>query len=390
MTGDEQRTEMDQHDTTLAIDGGTPVISQGPPPWPPLDENVRAALLAAYEDGSWGRYEGPHCRRLASRLAEMHAVEHVTLCSSGTVAVELALRGLGVAAGDEVILAGYDFPGNFRAVEAVGAIPVLVDIDPRTWSLDPVHLAGAVNRLTRAIVASHLHGGLVPMQRLTRQAGDLGVRVVEDACQAPGATVDGQLAGTWGDVAVFSFGGSKLLTAGRGGAMLTRYEEVHQRAKVFAKRGNDAFPLSELQAAVLAPQLDRLASRNRRRRQSADELSRALSDSNGLDGVVNQDGAMPSYYKIAWLYDAASWGGTPRDEFLSIVQAEGVALNEGFRGFTRRSSRRCRRMGELPYSTRAAEGTVLLHHPVLLEQPHVVRQVAEAIHKVHAALVNRR
>src|SRR5437868_5651821 len=110
----------------LALNGGTPAMSSGPPSWPPRDEAILAALQAAYADGSWGRYHGPHCERLRELLAEMHGTPHVWLCSSGTIAVELALRGLKVSADDEVILAAYDFPGNFRAIEAVGALPVLV------------------------------------------------------------------------------------------------------------------------------------------------------------------------------------------------------------------------------------------------------------------------
>src|SRR5688572_19374145 len=152
-----------------------------PPPWPPPDEEVRQALAAAYADGSWGKYDGPHGQLLAARLREMHQVEHVLLCSSGTIAVELALRGLKVGPGDEVILGGYDFPGNFRAVEAIGARPVLVDLaghgrphapreefvsrieTPTMWHLDPEQVKGAISPQTRAVIASHLHGSLAPM-----------------------------------------------------------------------------------------------------------------------------------------------------------------------------------------------------------------------------------
>ena len=153
-------------------------------------------------DGSWGRYNGPHSAALIRRLREMHGTEHVALCSSGTVAVELALRGLKIGAGDEVILAGYDFPGNFRAIEAVRARPVLVDIDPHTWCLDAAHLPQATGVATKAIIVSHLHGGMAAMREIMGFAEQHGVAVVEDACQAPGAIVNGRLAGTWGDVSV--------------------------------------------------------------------------------------------------------------------------------------------------------------------------------------------
>src|SRR5688572_26481449 len=137
-----------------------------PPPWPPPDEEVRQALAAAYADGSWGKYDGPHGQLLAARLREMHQVEHVLLCSSGTIAVELALRGLKVGPGDEVILAGYDFSGNFRAIEAVGARPVLVDLAAGTWTIDPEQVALAAAKESKAVIISHLHGSLADMPRL--------------------------------------------------------------------------------------------------------------------------------------------------------------------------------------------------------------------------------
>ncbi len=109
----------------LAVEGGMPVIPSGPPGWPKKDERVWNALSAAYQSGDWGRYAGKNLPNLIEALARYHRVDHVLPCSSGTVAVELALRAVGVKSGQEVILAAYDFPGNFRAVEAVEARPFL-------------------------------------------------------------------------------------------------------------------------------------------------------------------------------------------------------------------------------------------------------------------------
>src|SRR5438874_9151340 len=147
-------------DFELAIDGGSPVMPEGPPSWPPPNEAVQAALEAAYADGSWGRYHGPHHLQLRELLAELCDSQHVWLCSSGTIAVELALRGLKVGQDDEVILAGYDFPGNFRAIEAIGARPVLVDLAERTWTIDVNQIDEAISPQTKAVIVSHLHGSL--------------------------------------------------------------------------------------------------------------------------------------------------------------------------------------------------------------------------------------
>jgi len=349
-------------------------------PWPLPDDAVREALMRAFADGSWGSYHGPHSDRLRKRLSAMHDVEHVSLCCTGTIAVELALRGLKVAAGDEVILAGYDFAGNFRAIEAIGARPVLVDIDPRTWCLDHSHLASAVRRQARAIVVSHLHGGMAAMPEIMVFAAEHGLAVVEDACQSPGAIVDGRIAGAWGDASVLSFGGSKLLTAGRGGAILTRHADVHQRIKVFAQRGNDAFALSELQGAVLLPQLERLDDRNRQRRASIQRILAATTGHRTLQPIQNRHDANPSFYKLAWLYfGEQTKGGRTREQFLAAAQAERIPLDSGFRGFALRSSRRCHVAGELTHSAQAAARTVVLHHPVLLADETEVDRIVDKL-----------
>jgi perosamine synthetase len=369
----------------LAIHGGPPAVPQGPPDWPPADAEIRAALESAYADGSWGRYQGPHGERLAASLAEMHEVEFVSLCCSGTFAVELALRALRVGAGDEVILAGYDFPGNFRAIEAVGAHPVLVDVARENWNLDPEQLSAARSDATRAILVSHLHGGMVPMREVMEFAREQQLVVVEDACQAAGAIVQGKRAGSWGNVGVLSFGGSKLLTAGRGGAILTRHADVQQRAKIFCEQGNHAFPLSELQAAVLLPQVAKLAARHAQRRTNATRLYERVSNLPGLRSLVNRTADVDAaYYKLAWQFRGEELHGASREMFLEAVQAEGVALHDGFRGFVHRGPKRCRKVGDLPNSRDAAAAAVVLHHPVLLEAPKVIDQVAMALEKVTA------
>jgi dTDP-4-amino-4,6-dideoxygalactose transaminase len=368
----------------LAIHGGPRALAGELPVWPPADEGVRAALESALADGSWGRYQAAHSERLADQLARRHAVEFVSLCCSGTLAVELALRGLKIGAGDEVILAGYDFPGNFRAIEATGARPVLVDVEPDGWLLDLEQLSGAIADNTRAVILSHLHSGLVDMPRAMELARKYKLAVVEDACQATGASVGGRAAGAWGDVGVLSFGGSKLLAAGRGGAMMTRDAEIHQRAKIYCQRGNHAYPLSELQAAVLLPQLEKLDKRNQARQRAVERLLSATSDLPGLKPSSGNraPAAVPSYYKLAWHYEPRELGGHSIEAFVAAAQAEGLPLDTGFRGFARRGQRRCRKVGGLEHSRRAAEATIILHHPILLAPDEKIDELARGMAKV--------
>ena len=148
----------------------TPRPSQHPPklanqdgpagrfPWPIVSDEIKSNVDQALADGSWGQYDGRWTDELTVKLQQEFKSQQVTLCSSGTVAVELALRGAGVKPGDEVILAGYDFPGNFRAIEAIGAKPVLVDVVEDGWVIDANHVQAALSDLTSAIIVSHLHG----------------------------------------------------------------------------------------------------------------------------------------------------------------------------------------------------------------------------------------
>lgn len=367
----------------LAIDGGAPLLPKPPPPWPRPSEAVRAALLATYEDGSWGKYHAGHVERLEQALATMHGAAQALVCASGTFAVELALRALKIGAGDEVVLAGYDFPGNFRAIEAVGARPVLVDIEPQTWCLDVEQCEAALTPETKAVIVSHLHGGIADLQSLRSICDARGVAIVEDACQTPGGQVQGRIAGAWGDVGVLSFGGSKLLTAGRGGAIITSDPQVAQRAKIFCERGNHAFPLSELQAAVLLPQLSSLAEQNAIRQQRVRQLLELLA---AVDGLAPLDAwssrGISGFYKVAWRFtgDHARWRS--REALLCALQAEGVPLDAGFRGFAGRTASRCRRLGDLAHSRAAAEQTVLLHHPILLQDKATIDALAAAMLRV--------
>lgn len=368
-----------------AILGGAAIRPQGPPEWPAADEAIFDALRQAYHDGSWGRYQGGHVARLEQRLAELHRVDRVLTCGSGTFAVELALRALKVGPGDEVVLAAYDYGGNFLSVHAVGAHPVLVDVESENWNLGPESLAGALGAKTRAVIASHLHGGLVPMREVREIAQRYGVPVIEDAAQAPGARVQGRLAGSWGDVGILSFGGSKLLTAGRGGAILTNRAEVAQRARLWLQRGNHVCPLSELQAAVLEPQLDRLADRNTRRLRAVRLLEEQLRKVPGLRPFRNRplDDSAPSFYKFGLQFDAERFG-LDRDRLVMALRAEGIAVDAGFRALhLERSPSRWRGAGPLPQAERAHRGAIVLHHPILLADDRELRQIVHAAAKIH-------
>ncbi|MEW4453907.1 aminotransferase class V-fold PLP-dependent enzyme [Bremerella sp. JC817] len=342
--------------------------------WPTNNnEAIRDAILSAYEDGSWGHYHGPNVEKLEATLATFHQVDHALTCASGTIAVQIALQGLNLPAGSEVLLAAYDFPGNFRAIQDVGLFPVLVDIDPKTWCIDPGQIEEAISEKSSAIIVSHLHGGIADMKQIGEIADRHGLAIVEDACQATGGRLDGKRLGSLGDVGVLSFGGSKLITAGRGGAILSNRADLMQRAKVFCERGNHAFPLSELQAAVLLPQWQTLDAANQTRLANIERLRAALHRFNNLlEPVAWNALGEPAFYKHAWICESTE---TARWLFTN-AQRDGVPLAEGFRGFTKRPPSQARKVGQLTYAKDASERTVILHHPVLLRDETVVDRLA--------------
>ncbi|MSR55396.1 MAG: perosamine synthetase [Gemmataceae bacterium] len=372
-------------DDLPALLGGTPVRPEGPPSWPLPNAAIATAIQVAVADGSWGQYHGPHIPRLEWLLAEAHGLAHAITCATGTLAVEIALRAVGVGPGDEVILGAYDYEPSFLSVHAIGAIPVLVDIVPGSACLDPAHIERAVSPKTKAILATHLHGGLVEMPRIVDMASRLGVPVIEDAAQVPGATVAGRPAGSWGELGILSFGGSKLLTAGRGGAILTNRADLAQRARLSLSRGVQHWaPLSELQAIALIPQVEQLSKSTARRHRMVSLLVEQIREIPGLTPFRNENsGSRSAYYKLGFLLDSEAFG-LSRDRFVKAIRAEGIAFDAGFRSLqVGRAPSRYRASGPLPNAELAGKTVVTLHHPVLSLGEAEIEQVAEAVRKTY-------
>lgn len=371
------------HDRPALI-GGRPVRPQGEPTWPPPDPNVDAVLRRLAGSGEWGRYEGPHCDRLERRLAELHDVGHVRLLSSGTAAVECALRGVGVQAGDEVILAAWDFKANFANVVALGATPVLVDVRRDDAQLNIDLVASAVTKRTKAVLASHLHGSVVDMPTLLMVCEHHGLSLIEDVCQMPLADVSGRVAGTWGHVGTLSFGGSKTLSAGRGGAIITRSRQIAQRIQLHDWRGNRLSPLSEIQAALLWPQLDAFAERKKQRQRAAAWFRDAFADCNGLQPLPEPP-SDTDYYKVPFWYSERAFSVLRRARFCDAMHAEGVTMSPSFPALHEtHSAKRFRSTGDLANASRAGREIVVLHHPVLLEDEPEWQLVRDAVEKIRA------
>jgi dTDP-4-amino-4,6-dideoxygalactose transaminase len=220
-------------------------------------------------------------------------VPHSVGCNSGTDALILALRGLGIGPGDEVITSSFSFFATAEAISAVGATPVFVDVEESSYLIDPQRIEAAITPASRALLPVHLFGRPVDMERINAIAAAHGLHVIEDCAQATGASWAGRPVGSWGDVGCFSFFPTKNLGgAGDGGAVVCRDPELSRRMRELAVHGMPRrylhtelgynSRLDAIQAAVLGVKLPHLAGWVERRRAIAARYREALAD---LEGV---------------------------------------------------------------------------------------------------------
>lgn len=234
---------------------------------------------------------GPEVSQFETEFATYCTARHAIGVANGTDAIQLALLAVGVRPGDEVItVANAGVPGT-AAIVAIGAIPVFVDVDPHTRNLDPNGLADSITPRTRAIMPVHLYGLMADMPAIMRIASQHAIPVVEDVAQAHGATLDGHVAGSIGDVAAFSFYPTKNLGAvGDGGAVVTNNDEIAARVKRLRQYGWERkyyttehrginSRLDELQAAMLRVKLRHLVASTARRQAIAQRYSTVFAQS---------------------------------------------------------------------------------------------------------------
>jgi dTDP-4-amino-4,6-dideoxygalactose transaminase len=233
---------------------------------------------------------GEEVRLFEEEYARFTSIRYCIGVANGTDALELALRAVGVGQGDEVVVPANSFIASALAVIRAGAKPVLVDVDPVHFLMDPVHLAAAITSNTKAIMPVHLFGQMAPMEAIGKVAADSGVQIIEDAAQAQGATQKGAAAGSFGIVAGTSFYPGKNLGAyGDAGAVLTESEEVAKRIRELRNWGSEVkyehpevgfnSRLDTIQAAILRVKLRRLGEWNEARRKAASLYSELLADS---------------------------------------------------------------------------------------------------------------
>jgi dTDP-4-amino-4,6-dideoxygalactose transaminase len=288
---------------------------------PEIAERVRSSLES-------GRYIlGEQVSSFESEFAAYLGARHCVGVNSGTDALVIGLRALGVRPGAEVVVPATTFFATAEAAVITGARPVFADVDPATWCLSAATVEPVLSKRTAAIVPVHLFGGPAPMDELNRLARERGLRVLEDAAQAAGARLDGRKAGTLADAAAFSFYPSKNLPGvGDGGALVTDDDDVAVLARRLRHHGSTDKQLhtevglnsrlDELQAAALRVQLPRLDGWNSARRAAAT----AYADE-GLGELLSLPAETPGAEHVYHLYVA---GSERRDHLRESLQAAGI------------------------------------------------------------------
>jgi len=286
--------------------------------WPDIRPEDIAAVRAVLERGVLGGVGAPEMTALEAEWAAFVGRSECLLFNSGTAAIHAALYGLGIGPGDEVITTSYTFAGTWQPILHQGATPVFVDIDPRTYDLDPRRIEERITPRTRAIIAVHIGGLPADLDEILAIAERHGLAVIEDACQAHGATYRDRQVGSYGVVGCYSLNSSKILTGGEGGLLVADDPDVLARARRLRTFGEDIPELArltgwnfrpytsfsigwnyrhqEMPAALARSQLRRLPEYIATGQRNAARLTQALAGAPGLTSPQVPDDRTSTYY----------------------------------------------------------------------------------------------
>jgi dTDP-4-amino-4,6-dideoxygalactose transaminase len=325
--------------TTLAINGGTPVRTDPYPVWPELDERDAEAVANVVRSGQVGGFPepGPRASEFAGRFAAYQGARHGVVMANGTVTMEVALKALGIGWGDEVVVPAMTFAATPYAVIAAGALPVVVDVEPRRWTIDPDALEAAITERTRAVIPVHLGQQMCDMDRLGAIAARHGIAIVEDCAHAHGQEWNGAGAGCIGQFGSFSHQTTKTLTAGEGGTLLTNDEDLARLAHslIDCGRAKDAaeqehtfganYRLGELHCALLCTQLDRFEDQRVARVEGARLFEELVA---GIPGVsvnpIDERITRWGFYRYLFRIDPEAFGNVANATVVSALEAEGI------------------------------------------------------------------
>ncbi len=286
---------------------------------------------------------GPQLEEFENSIARYIGTSHAVAVNSGTSALHLCIRALGISEGDEVIVPSFAFIAVANVLRYEGAVPVFVDIDPHTLNLDLARIEEAITPRTRGIIAVHTFGCPVELDEILSIARRHQLLVIEDACEALGAEFDAQRVGSFGHAAVFGFYPNKQITAGEGGMLVTKDSNVAALARRLRNQGRNEssewfqheelgynYRISELNCALGATQLQRLESILEKREAIARQYHRRLADLPGLQLPAIE---LPRR-RISWFVYVVRlderFEATHRDQIIQEMSSRGIACGRYF------------------------------------------------------------
>lgn len=300
-----------------------------------IDYVADAAARAWYADANL------YHDRFEKAFADYLGVRFAMALPSATSAIHLSLAALGVGPGDEVIVPDVTWIASAAPVSYVGATPVFADMDPDTWCLDLKSAEACLSPRTKAVIPVDLYGGMPDMGALIPFFREREIPVIEDAAEAVGSEFGGKKAGSFGDAGVFSFHGSKTLTTGEGGMLVTDREDLIRRASVLRDHGRPPgdrlffnaevafkYKMSSLQAAMGVAQLERIGELLERKRQIFDWYREELGGEKGLTLNREPQGIKNTYWMVTVILDPGC--GLTKEKVIRSMDEKGIECRPFF------------------------------------------------------------
>ena len=304
---------------------------------PQLEGNEYKYLMEAFLS-TWISSTGKYVSMFEERFSAYCGVKYGVATSNGTTALHLALTALGIGKGDEVIVPDITFAATINAVIYTGATPVIVDIEEKSWCIDPEKIEEAITKNTKAIIPVHIYGQICDMERICSIADKYGLYIVEDCAEAHGAEFAGKKAGSFGKISCFSFFGNKVITTGEGGMCVTDDKELEDRMRILRDHGMSKerryyhevigfnYRMTNMQAAIGVGQLERIDEILQWR---SDLEERYREEINHTPGIIVQEKNLPNRKKITWLVSILV-SEEKRDDIIQLMKQRGIDVRAFF------------------------------------------------------------
>ena len=333
----------------LAINGGEKAINRSlGKRWPIWDEQEEKALMEVLHSGRWwGGGEGSKVWEFEDAFAEYHNAKYGVSTSSGTQALINALKGANVDPGDEVLTPALTFFASATCILFIDAIPVFVDVDPKSFNIDPQAMESAITDRTKAAIIVHNGGYPADMDAIMEISRKHNLAIIEDCAHAHGSEWKGTPIGAIGQMGAFSLMAGKSVAGGEGGIVLTNHEELRQNMYAWMDMGRwtertdksirlgitSNFRMPELTAAVLLTQMARFDEQIETRERNFTYLSEGMKDIDGIE-PFDRDPRVTRWSIYYWnfKFNQAKFDGITRDKFLQAINAEGVPVGVGAHG----------------------------------------------------------